>query len=69
MGSPCLLLIPENFNLFFYFQVLYHFMLLCYVFLPFVLQDGNVHLVGSTMTQMQSSKVWPSVVGKEDVGS
>ena len=51
------------------FQVLYHFMLLCYVFLPFVLQDGNVHLVGSTMTQMQSSKVWPSVVGKEAVGS
>ena len=44
-------------------------MLLCYVFLPFVLQDGNVHLVGSTMTQMQSSKVWPSVVGKEAVGS
>ena len=60
---------PRVLQYVFLFQVLYHFMLLCYVFLPFVLQDGNVHLVGSTMTQMQSSKVWPSVVGKEAVGS
>ena len=34
VGSPCLLLIPEYFNLFFHFQVQCHFMLLCCVFLP-----------------------------------
>ena len=34
MGSPCLLLIPAYFGLFFYFQVLFHCMLFCCVFLP-----------------------------------
>ena len=60
---------PRVLQYVFLFQVLYHFMLLCYVFLPFVLQAGNVRLIGSMVTQMPCRKVWPSVVGKEEVGS